>query len=154
MRPVHLLLLALFFAAGVQPVTAQTADAQPTPAPAPHDEAAPAPVPAPVTIPTVYYDKLKVEVDGKAEVNGVIQLQFMAMNGEPKLISVNVLAKMKDKDIAQDLWKELSLAGGSSFKVKLNGSKVEIKKSTSKGPKFALTIVGQSVAGVSVSTKR
>jgi hypothetical protein len=154
MRPVHVLCLAASLAVWVVPAAAQAPDAQPTPAAAPQATAAPAPAPAPVTVPTVYHDKLKVEVDGKAEVNGAIQLQFQASGREPVLVNVNVLAKMKDKDIANDLWKELSLAGGSSFKVKLNGRRIEIKKSSSKGPKFALTIIGQSVAGVSVSTKR
>jgi len=93
-------------------------------------------------------------VDGKADVNGVIQLEFRSTGSDAKLISVNVLAKMKAKDIARDIHKELTLAGGSLFKVKLNGKKIQIKRSNRKGPRFSVTIIGQSVAGVSVATKR
>jgi hypothetical protein len=124
------------------------ATAEPTPAPAA------SPTPEPVTVPTVFYEKLNVLVDGKAEVNGVVQLQFQARGQDPKLVSVNVLRKMKAKDIARDIHKELSLAAGSLFKIKLGGKKVSIKRANKKGPAFALTIIGQSVSGVSVATKR
>ena len=112
------------------------------------------PAPVPVTVPTTYFDKLKVVVKGKADVNGVIQLQFQPNGGEPTLINVNVIKKMKDKDIARDIWKELALAGGDAFKTKLSGTQITIKQSNKKSPTFALTIIGQSVTGVSVSTTR
>lgn len=122
--------------------------------PAPVTPVAAPPAPATVTVPTAYYDKLKVVVDGKADVSGVIQLQFQPNGGEPTLINVNVVKKMKAKDIARDIWKELALAGGDAFKTKLSSKQVTVKKSNKKSPTFALTIIGQSVAGVSVSTKR
>lgn len=107
--------------------------------------------PAPVKVPTVFYEKLEVKVDGKADVNGVVQLKFQAHGGEPKLISVNVVAKMKAKDIAEDLWKELSLAGGNQFKVKQNDKKIKIQKANKKGPAFTLAVEEQSVKGLSIS---
>ena len=111
------------------------------------------PEPAPVTVPTVYYDKIAVKVDGKADVNGVIKLEFKAHGGEPKLISVNVIAKMGAKDIARDLWKELSLAAGAQYKVKQNDKVIKIGKANKKGPPFTLSVIGQSVKGLSVSIK-
>ena len=106
---------------------------------------------APVTAPTVYYDKLVLKVDGKADVNGVVKLEFQAHNADPKLVSVNVVAKMKAKDLASDLWKELTLAGGNQFKVKQNDKKIKIQKANKKGPAFTLAIVEQNVKGISIS---
>jgi hypothetical protein len=148
MRPVCALCFVAILAFAALPAAAQSPPPPATPSPAA------APAPAPLTAPAVYYEKLTVVLDGKADGNGTIQLRFQPTGGEAKLVTVNVLAKTKAKDIAKDLWKELTLAGGNSFKVKLDGKEVKIKQSSSKGPKFALTIVGQSVTGVSVATER
>ncbi len=139
-----------------EPAAPAETQAPETPAEPPAPAAAPpaSPAPAPVTVPTAYYDKLKVVVDGKADVSGVIQLQFQPNGGEPTLINVNVINKMKAKDIARDIWKEVALAGGDAFKAKLSSKQITVKKSNKKSPTFALTIIGQSVTGVSVSTKR
>lgn len=162
MRTVLFALVLMIVAVVALPAAAQEPEPQPTPAaaegpaaqPAPQAEPAEAPSPAPVTVPTIYFDRLMVVVDGKADTDGVIQLKFHASGGEPKLINVNVLAKTKAKEIARDIWKELSLAAGNPFKVKLDGKVINIKKSNRKSPNFALVILGQSATGVSVSTKQ
>ena len=162
MKTPRVLCLLAVLATVALPGAAQSSETETTPAPAAEPQATeqPAvapeapPVPAPATVPTTYYEKLTVVVKGKADSNGVIQLRFRPHGGEPKLISVNVLAKMKDKDIASDIWKELSLAAGATYKVKLSGKQIKVKKSNKANPGFALTVLGQSASGVAVSTKR
>jgi len=130
------------------------------PAPAPQEAPAetteePAPVPQEVQVPKTFYHKLTVIVQGKAQSNGVIEMEFqLAGSDDLRLVKVNVLAKNKPKDIARDIWKELSLAAGNQYKVKHDGNKVNIKRPDKKIALFSLVIIGQSVTGMSVSTKR
>jgi hypothetical protein len=56
-----------------------------------------------VTVPRVYYEKAKVIVDGKAEYNGTLELEWKPQNGQAKLVQVNVHAKSKSNDIAPDI---------------------------------------------------
>jgi hypothetical protein len=128
---------------------------QATPAPPPVEPAAPAPAaPAPVTVPRIYFDKAKVVVDGKADFNGALELEWKPLNGEAKLIQVNVLAKMKAKDIAGDVYKEIALAAGASYKVKLSGDRIEVKKANKQAPNFAITITKLQVPGVSLRVEK
>jgi hypothetical protein len=157
-RTALFLLAALFLVA--LPGVAQVTD-EPPAMPPPAPEAAPAPVvaptppaPVPVTTPTMFYDKLKFMVDGKSESTGTIKLQFQSRGTPAELITVNVLAKTKAQDIARDLHKELTLAAGSLYKVKLSGGVIEIKAGSSKNPPFALRVLEHSVTGVMVGTKR
>jgi hypothetical protein len=112
------------------------------------------PTAAEVTVPRVYYEKAKVVIDGKAEYNGALELEWKPLNGQAKLVQVNVLAKSKSKDIARDIHKELVLAAGNSYKVKLNGERIELAKTNKKLPNFAITITKLQVSGVSVRVEK
>jgi hypothetical protein len=112
------------------------------------------PTAAEVTVPRVYFEKAKVVVDGKADFNGALELEWKPLNGEAKLIQVNVLAKMKAKDIAGDVYKEIALAAGASYKVKLSGDRIEVKKAKKEVPNFAITITKLQVPGVSLRVEK
>jgi hypothetical protein len=145
-------------AAAAAPAAAAAAPAaQAAPAPAaaaPPQAPAPVPTAAEVTVPRVYYEKAKVIVDGKAEYNGTLELEWKPQNGQAKLIQVNVLAKSKSKDIARDIHKEFVLAAGNSYKVKLNGERIELAKTNKKVPYFAITITKLQVSGVGVRVEK
>jgi 3-oxoacyl-ACP reductase-like protein len=135
------------------PPAPATPAAPPAAAAAPAAAQAPPPAPAtpaPVTVPRIYYEKAVVEVDGKADYNGIVQLEWKPLNGQGKLVEVRVLAKAKDKDIARDLHKELTLAAGSGYKVKLSDEKVKISRTNKQLPFFSITIINLQVSGVSV----
>jgi len=144
------------------PLAAQEAQPQ-TPAPTPTPVPAAAPAPAPVaaaaaaatasTVPHAYMDKLTVVVDGKAKANGSLQLEFLPIGGEAKVVTVNVLAKTKDKEIAQDIHKELSLVAGGAYKLKLSGADVKISKKDKKAPSVSVVVTSLALPGVSVSIK-
>ena len=102
----------------------------------------------------VYFEKAEVVVDGKADYNGAVELEWKPLNGEGKLIQVNVLAKSKDKDIAADIFKELTLAAGGTYKVKQNGEKVRVEKTNKKVPNFAITITKLQLPGVSLRVEK
>ncbi len=163
------LLVALGAAAGAQalepasatPPAAPAASAAPaaTAAPAvPAPAAAPAPAPKPESValeaPRVYLEKTVVAVDGKAEYDGSVSMEFTPLGGTGKTFEVRVLAKTGRKDVAKDLHKELSLAAGQAYKVKLSGDEVRISKASSKSPNFAVVIRKLNLTGMSVLVKR
>jgi len=108
--------------------------------------------PGTAAIPTVYRDSWKITVNGKPQVNGSFTMVFKPLNDEPVEFTVNVMAKMKPKQISQDLWKELSLAAGVNYKVKKKGDKVvTISKTTRKAAGIALEITEQKLSGMSLT---
>lgn len=126
-------------------------------APAPAAESTPAPPPAPTAVaveaPRVYLEKAVVTVDGKAEFAGSVQMEFLPLGGTAKVFEVRVLAKAKPKEIARDIHKEITLAAGQTYKVKLSGDEVRISKS-GKAQNFAITITKLAITGVSVRVNR
>jgi len=108
--------------------------------------------PGTAVIPTVYRDSWKITVNGKPQANGTFTMVFKTLDGEPVKFTINVIAKMKPKQIAEDLWKELSLAAGADYKVKRKGDKVvAINKSNKKVPSIALEITEQKLSGMSLT---
>ncbi|MCL4808643.1 MAG: hypothetical protein KJ062_12780, partial [Thermoanaerobaculia bacterium] len=139
----------------------------PAPAPAPAAEAPVAPPPAPVTAPPaappapqavtppkVIYEKVNVVVDGKAEYAGTIELTLEPDGRAARLVSVNVLAKEKDKKIAEQLHREITIALGAEYKVKLSGNEIRISKANKKFPALAVIIKTLQLPGVSVRVER
>ncbi len=108
--------------------------------------------PGTAVIPTVYRDSWKITINGKPQVNGTFTMVFKTLDGEPVKYTINVVAKMKPKQIAEDLWKELSLAAGANYKVKKKGNNVvTISKSNRKVPSMALEITDQKLSGMSLT---
>lgn len=108
--------------------------------------------PGTAVIPTVYRDSWKITVNGKPQANGTFTMVFTPLQGEPVKFTVNVLKKMKPKQITQDLWKELSLAAGANYKVKKKGDRVvAISKTNKKVPATALEITDQKLSGMSLT---
>jgi hypothetical protein len=128
--------------------------AAPTEQPAPAAPAAQV-APAPVKPPVIYYEKARIVVDGKAEANGSLGMTFTAQGGERKSFLVNVLGKTEKNDVARDIHKELSIAVGSAYKVKLDGQKVHISKADKeKTPNFSISIDKIELGGISVRVEK
>jgi hypothetical protein len=137
-----------------------------TPATSPSTESAPAALAAPVSAapaaapaparseaPRTYTESASLVVSGKAELNGTIQIEFTPLGAPGKLLQVNVLAKTGRKDIAKDLHKELVIAAGSLYKVKLSGDTITITKA--KGAQnFSVLLEKLDLSGVSVLVKK
>lgn len=125
------------------------------PAPPAAEQAAPAqptapPAQAPVAPPKSYYDSLEISITGKAENNGTISMELLPLGGAAKVINVNILAKMSRKDVTRDLGKELTIAAGSAYKVKVKSDSIVIKKASSKNPNLSVSLTGQTVNGVAI----
>lgn len=129
------------------PPAATPAPEQPPAAAAP--VAAPAAAQATATIPVVYVEAMRIQLDGKTQYAGNVQIEFKPQGKDAKLVSVDVIPKMRADDIAQDLHKQLTLVAGSDFKVKQSGDRVTIERANKKGPTFSLRITNQSILGVS-----
>lgn len=154
-------LLAVALLAAPNALLAQEPPAKPAePAPAPAPEApapvAPAAAPAPQAVapPKVIYEKVNIVVDGKAEYAGVIELTLEPDARPAKLVSVNILAKEKEKKIAEMLHREITVALGAEYKVKLSGNEVRISKANKKFPSLAVIIKTLQLPGVSVRVER
>jgi hypothetical protein len=146
-KSVVVLGIAILFLAGasafaqVEPVpTEPPAQAAPQAAPAPQQQQAQ----------RVFRSAWDVIIDGKAEINGVLALNFEPQGGEAKLVRVNVLAKTKAKQIAKDLATQLAFTAGASYKVKANDNKVSISLKNKKAPVYYLGIAEQALDGVSI----
>jgi len=125
----------------------------PTPAPAQAAPQAAPPAPAPpqqAQAQRVFRSSWDVIIEGKAEVNGVLELLFEPTGGEAKLVRVNVVAKAKAKQIAKDLATQLAFTTGTNYKVKANDNKVNVSLKNNKAPVFYLGIEQQALTGVSV----
>lgn len=108
--------------------------------------------PGTAKIPTVFRDSWKITVNGKPQADGTFTMVFTPLQGEPVKFTINVVKKMKPKQITQDLWKELSLAAGDNYKVKKKSDKVvTIKKVNKKVPAMALEITDQKLSGMSLT---
>lgn len=138
-------------------VLAASAAVAQAPATAPSTESFPAasaaPVPAVSEAPRIYTDSASLVVSGKAGYNGTIQVEFTPLGAPARLVRVNVLAKTGRKDIAKDLHKELVIAAGALYKVKLSGDTIKITKA--KGAQnFSVLLEKLDISGVSVLVKK
>ena len=106
--------------------------------------------PGEITIPTVYRDAYKITVTGKPDANGTFSMVFTPHGEDGTEFTVNVVKGMGAKKIAADIAKELTLAAGSRYKVKLNGKKVVVKKSNKKEKPLAIEMSNQKLTGVSI----
>jgi hypothetical protein len=142
------ILLVVAASASAQEPAAPQAEPQPSPAAsqAPAQPAAPQEAKAP----KIFQPAWEIVVEGKAEANGVLELVYQPHGAEAKLVKVNVLAKTKKNDIANDLAKELAFATGAACKVKASGNTVKVKLANKKSPPINLGIETQAVNGVSV----
>ncbi len=119
------------------------------PAPQPPAVAAPAVATAP-ELPTIFMPAVRIQVDGKTRYTGNVKMEFKPQNHDAKVISVDVIPKMDAGDIAGDIYKQLTLAAGSDYKVKRSGDRVTIEKANKKvGAPISLKITYQSILGVS-----
>jgi hypothetical protein len=105
-------------------------------------------------LPTIYVEAMRIELAGKAGFAGNATLEFKAQGQEPKLVSVDVIPKMKADEIARDIYKQLTLAAGSAFKVKQSGERITIEKANKNSPTFSMRVTNQSVLGVSLLIDR
>ena len=108
--------------------------------------------PSVIVPPKTYYDAVEVTVTGKAKAAGVVVLVFQTIGGDPKVASVNVLAKSGENDVARDLAKELTVIGGNAFKVKTkSGNVIVVTKAAKNAPNLSITLGMQTIPGIAVS---
>ena len=122
-----------------------------TPPPAAPPAAAPAPTPIATPAATML-DEIKIVIEDKAKTDGEIRLDFTPEGGTAKAIRVTVAKKMSNKDVAEDLAKELKVALGEDYKVdRYDADKIKIEAKNKK--KFSLTIAALTANGLSIRLK-
>lgn len=125
------------------------ATSEPATAAEPQEPAEPEPKEA--TVPTVYRDKTLVTINGRAEMNGFIELVVQPHNEDPTKVRANIVAKTKTKKITKAMVDQLVFALGDRYKVKQTGDKtIMVKAKNKKSPPVAISLKNQNLAGVSV----
>jgi hypothetical protein len=102
------------------------------------------------TLPVVYMEAMRIQLDGKARFAGNVKLEFQIRGQNAKLVSVDVIPNTKSDEIARDLYKQLSLMAGGDVKLKQSGDRITLEKANKSAPTFSLRIAYQSVLGVSI----
>jgi hypothetical protein len=105
--------------------------------------------PAGVTLPVVYMEAMRIQLDGKAGYAGNVKMEFQVRGQDARLISVDVIPNTKSDEIARDLYKQLSLAAGGDVKLKQSGDRITLEKANKNAPTFSIRITYQSIIGVS-----
>ncbi len=127
------------------------AAAEPAAAAAPAAVPVEEPEPPVAAIPINYRQKTLIKIDGKAQANGVVEFVVQPQGGDPVKVRVNVLAKSKPKAITEDVLKELDFAIDERYKVNRSGDQKIVVKTLKKNPPIAITVMTQSLSGVSVT---
>ncbi|MEX1310399.1 MAG: hypothetical protein AB1Z65_08280 [Candidatus Sulfomarinibacteraceae bacterium] len=161
-HPVGAILFLVAVAAVAAPVWAQE-EPTPVPEPAREEPAAkpeatePAAEPAAepeikeADVPIVYRDKTQITINGRAEMNGYIELIVQPDNEDPTKVRANIVAKTKTKKITKELVSQLVFGLGDRYKVKQTGDKtIMVKRKNNKVPPVSISLMTQNLAGVSV----
>jgi hypothetical protein len=161
-HPAVVALLLFFVVLVAVPICAQE---EPTPVPEPaQEESATKPENTPAAeettaepeieeaeVPTVYRDKTKITINGRAEMNGYIELVVQPNNEDPTKVRANIVAKTKTKKITKELVSQLIFGLGDRYKVKQTGDKtIMVKRKNKKVPPVSISLMTQNLAGVSV----
>ena len=101
------------------------------------------------TLPVVYMEAMRIQLDGKAKFTGNVKVEFQIRGQDAKLVSVDVIPNTKSDEIARDLFKQLSLMAGGDVKLKQSGDRITLEKANKNAPPFSLRISYQSIIGVS-----
>ena len=130
-------------------VWAQEAPPPAAPAPTP----APATIPAPVAVPAaMLVDEIKIVLEDKAKNDGELRFEFTPEGGTAKSVRVTIAKKMNNKEVAEDLAKELKVALGADYKVdRYDPDKIKIEAKN--GKKFQLVLASLTANGLSVRLK-
>jgi hypothetical protein len=103
----------------------------------------------------VFYEKAKLVVDGEAEANGSISIQFVPEGGvKAAQFSVEVLKDSDKEDIAKAIHTQLTIAAGENYKVKVSDEEIKVERAKKEIPKFSLTVGEVKLPGVSVVVKK
>lgn len=152
--------LVAFVAFGLTMAPPAQAQEEPTPVPEPAQEEPAAPEAAPeepaepepeeAKVPMVYREKTLVTINGRAQMNGFIELVVIPNGEKPTKVRANIIAKTKTKKITKELTSQLVFALGDRYKVKQTGDKTIRVSAKKKMPPVAITLMTQNLAGVSV----
>ncbi|HVN31139.1 MAG TPA: hypothetical protein VMT45_04070 [Thermoanaerobaculaceae bacterium] len=100
------------------------------------------------TLPVVYMEAMRIQLDGKARYAGNVKVEFQIRGHDARVVSVDVIPNTKSDEIARDLYKQLSLVAGGDVKLKQSGDRITFEKANKNAPAFSLRIAYQSIIGV------
>jgi hypothetical protein len=123
------------------------------PPPAPTAPAPTAPAPAPAAVPAaMMVNEIKILLEDKAKNDGELRFEFTPEGGAAKSIRVTIAKKMSNKDVCEDLEKELKVGLGPDYKVdRYDPDKIKVEGKS--GKKFHLALASMTANGLSVRLK-
>ena len=88
----------------------------------------------------VALEKADISINNKAGTDGYVRIRVIPVGGQPKDTTIDVLARMRENDIAADIEKALVIALRPTYEVKRGGENVSIRKAERTAPNFTVEI--------------
>jgi hypothetical protein len=98
--------------------------------------------------------KWRVEFDHWADNEGEMTLRIAPLDGTPIDVVTKIPAKTTENQAADLVKGSLKASLGKAYKVEVDDGEDVIVKRTGKTPKFELTLLNNTVSGLSVNIKR
>lgn len=106
-----------------------------------------------VAVQAAKVDKAIIVVKNKPTSNGEVVFKLTPDSGEAKEIKIGIVEKMKADEVARDIAKEMTLALGEAYKIKVKGSNEVAIQPVNKTTTFDLVISSQTATGLSITIK-
>ena len=88
----------------------------------------------------VAMEQAEISVNNKADTDGYVRIRVTPVGGQAKDTTIDILARMKENDIAADIEKALILALRPTYEVKRGGESVSIRKVEKTAANFSVEI--------------
>lgn len=93
------------------------------------------------TLPDPVLQDARIQIDNRADADGVIRVRVVPVGREPIETRINVLNNMSENEIAADIEKELTVTLGDLYRVdRTGGENVRIRKRDRDTPDFTLEV--------------
>jgi hypothetical protein len=88
----------------------------------------------------VALERADIRINNKAGTDGYVRIRVTPVGGQAKDTTIDILARMKENDIAADIEKALIIALRPTYEVKRGGENVSIRKAEKTAANFSVEI--------------
>jgi hypothetical protein len=88
----------------------------------------------------VALERADIRINNKAGTDGYVRIRVTPVGGQAKDTTIDILARMKENDIAADIEKALIIALRPTYEVKRGGESVSIRKAEKTAANFSVEI--------------
>ena len=92
------------------------------------------------THPMVAFEEAEISINNKAAADGYVRFRITPVGGQAVDLTVDILAKMRENEIADDITKALTLALRGKYEVKGGGESIRIRKPEKTAANFTVEV--------------